>query len=166
MLNRELALSVRERAVDRCEYCRTPQSSIPLPFQIDHIVAEKHDGGTTLDNLAFACPHCNRYKGPNIAGRDRETGELVRLFHPRTDVWADHFHFERARVVGATPIGRTTSGAGHECRGAIALSVGACSSESPFPIAFEVPGPTCRFFQKGPAMPDRRLIEFVNQRYL
>jgi len=30
------------------------------------------------------------------------------LFHPRTDIWAEHFEFERARIVGRTSIGRAT----------------------------------------------------------
>jgi hypothetical protein len=59
-------------------------------------------------NLAFACPHCNRHKGPNIAGLDPESGGLVRLFHPRDDVWNQHFEFQGARVTGKTAIGRTT----------------------------------------------------------
>jgi hypothetical protein len=50
---------------------------------VDHIIARQHDGATTIDNLALACLHCNRHKGPNIAGRDVATGDLVRLFHPR-----------------------------------------------------------------------------------
>ena len=65
-------------------------------------------GETFLENLALACPHCNRYKGPNIAGLDPTSGELVRLFHPRTDLWAGHFQFEGARIAGKTAIGRAT----------------------------------------------------------
>ena len=101
---------VWKRAGDRCEYCLIPQFAFPLPFQIDHVVAEKHGGETVSDNLALACPHCNRFKGPNIAGFDPATGQLVRLFHPRSDVWADHFRMDGARVVGITPVGRATAG--------------------------------------------------------
>ncbi len=59
-------------------------------------------------NLALACPHCNRYEGPNIAGLDPLTGQLVRLFHPRRDEWADHFDPDGARINGRTPVGRAT----------------------------------------------------------
>jgi hypothetical protein len=107
-VNRELAQQVRERAAECCEYCRIPQFALPLPFQIDHIIAEKHQGQTEFLNLALACPHCNRYKGPNIAGNDPDTGQLVRLYHPRHDEWADHFDFHGASIFGKTPIGRTT----------------------------------------------------------
>ena len=107
-MNRELARAVRERAAERCEYCRIPQFAFPLPFQIDHIIATQHRGQTILENLALACPHCNRYKGPNIAGVDPDSGQLVRLFHPRTDLWTEHFRFEAERIVGKTAVGRAT----------------------------------------------------------
>jgi hypothetical protein len=107
-VNRELVRTVRKRAGERCEYCLMPQFALPLPFQIDHILAEKHGGQTVESNLAFACPHCNRFKGPNIAGVDSESGQTIRLFHPRTDNWTEHFAFEGARIIGLTPIGRVT----------------------------------------------------------
>lgn len=85
-----------------------PQALLPLPFQLDHIVAEKHGGETVSANLALACPHCNLYKGPNIAGIEPTSGQLVRLFHPRTDSWAEHFFFEPPRITGRSPVGRVT----------------------------------------------------------
>jgi hypothetical protein len=81
-----------------------------LPFQIDHILAEKHGGETTEDNLALACPHCNRHKGPNIAGFDVETRQIVRLFNPRIDIWAQHFEADNVHLRGKTAIGRVTVG--------------------------------------------------------
>ena len=39
---------------------------------------------------------------------DPLTGQLVRLFHPRTDRWTDHFELDRARIAGKTPVGRAT----------------------------------------------------------
>lgn len=107
-MNRDLARSVRERAKNKCEYCQLPQSVLPLPFQIDHIIAEQHGGRSEEDNLAFACPSCNRYKGPNIAGRDSETGELKPLFHPRTNCWSDHFEWTGGSIVARTSVGRVT----------------------------------------------------------
>ena len=107
-MNRELVRTVWRRAGNRCEYCLIPQSALPLPFQIDHVFAEKHGGQTVESNLALACPHCNRFKGPNIAGLDPDSGQPIRLFHPRTDVWTDHFEFDGPRIIGRTPIGRVT----------------------------------------------------------
>lgn len=61
-----------------------------------------------LDNLALACFHCNRHKGPNIAGWDADTKQLVRLFHPRNDSWRHHFVWQGAEVLGRTSVGRVT----------------------------------------------------------
>jgi hypothetical protein len=80
----------------------------PGPFQIDHIIARQHGGATEDNNLALACIHCNRFKGPNIAGIDSETGEIVRLFHPRRDIWEEHFAWEGPELKGRTQIGRIT----------------------------------------------------------
>ena len=99
---------VWQRARDLCEYCRLPQSLTSLPYQIDHIIAKKHDGETSLDNLALSCLSCNAYKGPNIAGIDPDSGEIVRLFHPRRDEWNEHFKWNGPELVGRTLIGRAT----------------------------------------------------------
>ena len=85
-----------------------PQALYLLPFQIDHIIARKHGGATVADNLALACFRCNAHKGPNVAGFDPETGELVRLFHPRKDRWEEHFRWRGPQLVSLTAIGRVT----------------------------------------------------------
>jgi hypothetical protein len=68
----------------------------------------QHGGETVEDNLALACLHCNRRKGPNIAGLDSATGEVVRLFNPRRDQWVDHFEWNGSELVGRTMIGKVT----------------------------------------------------------
>jgi len=73
---------VRQRAEFCCEYCQLPQALSSIAFEIDHIVARKHGGGTALENLALSCFYCNSLKGPNIAGLDPDTRELSRLYHP------------------------------------------------------------------------------------
>jgi len=85
-----------------------PQSIHRLRFPIDHIIARQHGGATTIDNLALACGRCNRHKGPNLAGIDPETGNVVRLFNPRSDRWNAHFRWDGAIVVGISPEGRAT----------------------------------------------------------
>jgi hypothetical protein len=76
--------------------------------QVDHVIAEKHGGQTSLDNLALSCMVCNRRKGSDIGSIDPETGNLVPLFNPRTQRWADHFTLDGAHIVGLTAVGRTT----------------------------------------------------------
>jgi hypothetical protein len=99
---------VRRRAGFRCEYCLLPEELASTPFQIDHIIAQSHGGLTTADNLALACFHCNNFKGPNLAGIDPNTGEVVRLFHPRHDAWEQHFRWEEEQMVALTAMGRAT----------------------------------------------------------
>jgi HNH endonuclease. len=85
---------VPRRARFRFEYCLLPQALISTPFQFDHIIAQFHDGPTTAENLAFACFHCNNFKGTNLAGVDPDTGKVVRLFHPRTDLYQENFRWD------------------------------------------------------------------------
>ena len=100
---------MRQRAGDRCEYCRLRQENEPsCPLQIDHVTALKHRGAGDSGNLALACGVCNRAKGTNLAGIDLDTGKLTRLFHPRRGRWEDHFQREDALILGRTVIGRTT----------------------------------------------------------
>ncbi len=106
-MNRDLRRQVRERAGARCEYCHIAPPAYKA-FCVDHVVARQHGGKTAPENLAFSCLHCNTHKGPNVAGVDQQTGQLVRLFDPRRDDWAQHFEWSGAILVGLTPIGRTT----------------------------------------------------------
>ena len=100
--------SGRRLADDRCDYCRIPRRFDPLPFQLDHIIAEQHGGETILENLAWSCLHDNKHKGPNIAGIDPVTNRLVALFHPRRQRWERHFAWNGAILVGRTRIARAT----------------------------------------------------------
>jgi hypothetical protein len=100
--------AVRRRAQGRCEYCQFPESCTRVPFQIDHVMPEKHGGVTAFENLAFSCFFCNTFKGPNLSGLGPQTGELTRLFHPRCDPWPEHFRWEGVVVIGLTAIGRVT----------------------------------------------------------
>lgn len=99
---------VRQRAEEKCEYCLFPQEHAETRHHVEHIRARQHQGGDDPENLALACIHCNSHKGPNLSGIDPESGELVPLFNPRRNSWADHFSLEGARIVGLTSSGRTT----------------------------------------------------------
>ena len=105
-----LTSPVRERAGFRCEYCHVPDSPHPWPFEIEHVIAQQHGGPTNLGNLAYTCLQCNRHKGPNLAGIDRQTSrtKLVRLFNPRLHRWSYHFEWQGGAILGRTPIGRVT----------------------------------------------------------
>jgi hypothetical protein len=100
---------VRARAGDRCEYCHLRQAHQPVcRLHVEHILPRQHGGGDAEQNLALACFHCNLHKGTNLTGIDPNSGGVVRLFHPRTDDWAEHFAWRGVELVGLTATGRTT----------------------------------------------------------
>jgi len=82
-VNPKLRNSVRIRANESCEYCQLRQRDTTLPHEVDHIRARKHRGRSQAENQAYACAYCNAAKGPNVAGHDPITDELVALFNPR-----------------------------------------------------------------------------------
>ena len=109
-ISKEFRDFVHERAADRCEYCLVNQGMRAFSFHIDHVISEKHGGPTTLDNLALSCPKCNAYKGSDIGTNDPQTGDLVRLFNPRTQNWNEQFRVEEnGTIIGLTPEGRATA---------------------------------------------------------
>ena len=77
-------------------------------FRLEHIIARKHGGQETEDNLGWSCIFCNLYKGPSPASFDPDTGQLTQLFHPRRDKWEEHFCIQEARIVGLTAKGRVS----------------------------------------------------------
>lgn len=107
-MERALDEEVRVRARGIFEYCRSAQQHYPERFQIDHIIARQHGGATTPENLALCCLDCNSRKGPNIAGRDPTTGQIIPLFNPRAQSWAEHFQWSGPYVMGLTASGRAT----------------------------------------------------------
>ena len=104
-----LRLATAKRANSCCEYCRISNIDSYYGFQVDHIISRKHGGKTTLNNLALACPDCNRYKGTDLGTYMDETLVLTRFFHPRLDKWADHFDTDNSGLISAlTIIGEAT----------------------------------------------------------
>lgn len=99
---------VAHRAENRCEYCLFPQEASFLAFEMEHIIAEKHGGSSDTDNLALACPYCNRNKGSDLGSLDPTTGQLTPFFNPRTQRWRDHFTLNGAEIIALTPEGRVT----------------------------------------------------------
>ena len=101
---------VRERAQRCCEYCHADERWQFIRFTIDHVLPQSAGGSDEDDNLALACRNCNERRGNRIEGRDPETDEVIPLFNPRRERWADHFAWDadRLRIVGRTPTGRAT----------------------------------------------------------
>ena len=100
---------IRERAQGCCEYCHLPEETDVIAFEVDHIIAEQHGGLTELDNLAYSCFECDRYKGPNLTSIDPQTNKITILFNPRQQQWNDHFQLTTdGTLTGHTATGRTT----------------------------------------------------------
>ena len=103
-----LRTAVREFAQDCCEYCPLPQSAALHRHEPDHSVPRQHGGATVLGNLALTCMRCNRCKGPNVGSFDPQSGLLTAFFNPRSQMWEDHFRYEKGFHHPLTPEARVT----------------------------------------------------------
>ena len=56
---RALRRQVRDRAGDRCEYCRHPAAFSCAPFVCEHVLPRVQGSGNTLAELAWSCAACN-----------------------------------------------------------------------------------------------------------
>jgi hypothetical protein len=101
---------VARRAQHRCEYCHAPEVVFGYPLEVEHIVPRVAGGGSDAGNLALSCRACNAAKHARTFGVDPRTGRQVPLFHPRRQLWEDHFRWSATwrLVLGRTAIGRAT----------------------------------------------------------
>jgi HNH endonuclease len=101
---------VAEQAHHCCEYCRSQERYSPDPFSIEHIMPLSKGGTNDLGNLAFSCQGCNGRKYVSVEAVDLLTQETVSLYHPRQQIWANHFAWNEdcSEVIGLTPNGRAT----------------------------------------------------------
>jgi hypothetical protein len=95
---------------DRCCYCLTQAVNSGIPLSVDHILPRARGGATTFENLCLACRPCNEFKSDRVEAVDPLMGEVVSLFHPRQQIWAEHFAWSEdgTRVEGLTAVGRAT----------------------------------------------------------
>ena len=103
-----LRKAVAERDHSCCEYCLIPNFATFASHEIDHIIAEKHGGRTETENLALYCTLCNKYKGSDLASIDLDTEKIIPLYHPRQNLWSEHFRLRGAEFMPLTAIGRVT----------------------------------------------------------
>ena len=102
--------AVIEQANGCCEYCQSQARFATQPFSIEHILPVSKGGETTLGNLVLSCQGCNNHKYNKTEAYDAVSGETVSLFHPRGQVWLDHFvwNSDFSLVIGITSVGRST----------------------------------------------------------
>lgn len=108
-LSESLRRSVVRRAGHLCEDRLVHEEDLYHGCEVDHIISLKHRGASTIENLAYACFHCNRHKGTDIASLSLRSGVLVRLFNPRTDRWGQHFFHNSGRIESLTEIAEVTA---------------------------------------------------------
>lgn len=101
---------VAESDLHRCVYCQSTVAIVGMPFEIDHIIPEALGGQTVFENLCLCCAPCNERKASRITAIDPLLGTPASLFHPRRQVWAQHFAWIDGGVSleGLSPIGRAT----------------------------------------------------------
>jgi len=106
----ELREQVREHFANCCAYCQTAESLTVVTFKVEHVLPRSAGGKTTLANLCFACPTCNRCKADRTTASDPATRQEVPLFHPHQHVWSAHFAWndDATEIVALTPIARAT----------------------------------------------------------
>jgi hypothetical protein len=114
-LPRALRRRVRDRAGNRCEYCQHPASYSCAPFVCEHVVPRVRGAGSTLAELAWACPACNGHMYAKTHARDPQKGRSVPLFNPRRQRWSRHFAWgvDFLVIEGLTATGRATMEALH-----------------------------------------------------
>jgi 5-methylcytosine-specific restriction endonuclease McrA len=106
----EIQRRIRAEAHNRCGYCLSSQDFVPIPFEVEHLIPTSKGGTDEEINLWLACSRCNKHKSDKTHAEDPATGNLVPLFNPRFDKWAEHFRWSKSgtRVIGLTAIGRAT----------------------------------------------------------
>ena len=91
--------SLRDRIYQsggQCEWCGV--SLVNKAFEVDHIVAFDRGGSNTADNIAIACPTCNRRKS------SKHAAQFAQESYARTGIMTDllkrvlgHFEVDAAR---------------------------------------------------------------------
>lgn len=114
MSSQRIPLALRRRVAKtaryRCGYCLTSQHIVGPLLEIDHLLPEGRGGISEEDNLWLACPLCNGAKSDRVEVVDPTTGQIVPLFNPRIQVWAEHFAWVEngTQIAGLTAQGRAT----------------------------------------------------------
>jgi hypothetical protein len=107
-ISEKTRLTVAQRAGFRCEYCKIHSDDLFLGFEIDHVIALKHGGNNALENLAYACPHCNQHKGTDFATFLDDFERIIPIYNPRLQSWLDHFETINGEIIPKTQIGQAS----------------------------------------------------------
>lgn len=105
-----MSITIEERREIReafnycCGYCGVTESDIGGELEIDHYQPSTRGGGDEVNNLVYACVHCNRFKG-NYWPAENDPNSFY-LLHPGQDELSIHLQFTtNGRAEGLTPRG-------------------------------------------------------------
>src|SRR5262249_31775617 len=78
------------------------------PFVCEHVLPRVGGAGSSMSELAWACPACNSHKYSKTHARDPQSGRAVLLFNPRRQRWSRHFAWSEDYLMlhGRTATGR------------------------------------------------------------
>lgn len=110
VLNSQTKAQILEYSNGLCEFCHSQAEYAFTPYSIETIVPQARDGRIEARNLALSCQGCSNHKYKKTEGLDTVSGETVELFHPRKDVWKEHFAWneDASLLAGLTAKGRAT----------------------------------------------------------
>jgi hypothetical protein len=99
-----------KRAKGLCEYCQSQEKYSNSTFEVEHILPISKSGETILENLAFACSGCNKFKSDRTFAFDSSLQIEVPFYNPRKDIWLEHFVWNEdfTEVIALTAKGRVT----------------------------------------------------------
>ncbi len=104
MVSQMLRESIRALYDFRCGYCGVTETESGGQLEIDHFCPRSHGGKDTVDNLVYACPTCNRFKGDYWPVP--EASPDLMLLHPQQDDLSAHIgSLPDARLIGLTKRG-------------------------------------------------------------
>jgi len=104
MVSQALRESIRASYNFRCGYCGVTETESGGQLEIDHFCPQSHGGQDTLDNLTYACPACNRFKGDYWPAP--EASPELMLLHPQQDDLSAHIELlPDGRLIGLTKRG-------------------------------------------------------------
>ena len=105
---RQQYIEIMQKTIRYCEFCHIPEGILPL--HVLNLPRQKKDTPNALQNYCVICEHCYKAKGNRVEGVDPRSGKIIPLFHPRKDIWKQHFSWEidHITIKGLTIVGRAT----------------------------------------------------------
>jgi len=79
---------IREKFRYCCGYCGISESDVGGELEIDHFQPASKGGTNDIDNLVYACVHCNRFKGNYWP--DETGSHAYLLLRPDKPDYAEH----------------------------------------------------------------------------